>query len=60
MQNAWTEEIDRLRAVNKELLQACKEAMCAARLDQWEGAGAVRHEAFKALRAAVQKTEVKP
>ena len=55
MQNGWTEEIERLRAVNGELLEACKEAMCAARLDQWEGGGAVRYEAFKALQAAIKK-----
>ena len=24
MKNAWTEEIDRLREVNRELLEACK------------------------------------
>ena len=26
MKNAWTEEIDRLREVNRELLEACKSA----------------------------------
>ena len=58
MKNAWTVELERLRAVNGELLEACKLAMCAARLDQWEGAGAVRYEAFKALQAAIKAAEV--
>jgi len=35
------------------LLEACREALTAARLDEWDGAGSIRHDAFQALVAAI-------
>ena len=43
----------RLIAASPALLEACREALTAARLDEWDGAGSIRHDAFQALVAAI-------
>ena len=54
MKNAWTKEIDRLREVNKALLEACQEALQAMSTP-----GHGPKYATKILESAIAKAEVR-
>ena len=45
----------RLIAAAPDLLAACKAAMGPARMDEWEHAGSVRHNALQELSTAIAK-----
>ncbi len=55
MKNTLYDEIDRLKKVNGELLEACKAAL--VRINLFEGHGGDTH---KQINAAIQNAEVKP
>lgn len=63
MNNGWTKEVDRLRAINKDLLEAAKrsrKALAAALKANWEGStdkDVSRHNVIKALDNAIAKAE---
>jgi len=55
MENAWTKEIDRLKAENKELLEACKALLQEA--EYREKNGEAWGFSIDSARAAIAKTE---